>query len=42
LEAGKGKRIRRVENQTLRRFGPSAFGGLKLEAGKIEDEKLRS
>jgi hypothetical protein len=27
LEAGKGKRIRRLENQKLRRCGPSAFGG---------------
>ena len=42
LETGKGKRIRRLEDQSatltadkkVRRFGPSAFGGLRFEAGK--------
>jgi len=54
LETGKGKRIRRLEDQSatltadkkLRRFGPSAIGGLReaLSAAlgwRQEREKLR-
>ena len=43
---GKGKRIRRLEDEKLRRCGPSAFGGLRLEAmefgiGNAEFGKLK-
>ena len=42
LEVG-GRKERRLEDEKLRRCGPSAFGGLRLEAGKdgrLEDLKI--
>jgi hypothetical protein len=41
--AVRGRKERRLEDEKLRRCGPSAFGGLRLEAGKdgrLEDEKI--